>query len=337
MLLGVLEHLQLNAGTSKEPLPDAGMTKLVIIIITFALACFGLYYLILGWLYWPDSSRNSGASIMEREEVRENWKSSCHFKERLQVHLRLGNKYKPKSYKIFGERDSGTNLIEQMVKDNFDLRKSALAGPKHLYSFNACSVVTDAYNVAERSHSNVLMILMHRSPVTWLEAMFRNHHEIKVNNNDTFTSFLTRSPFESFVLNIHSKAFNQKYESYQNIFEMRRTKLACFEEILKNLTIVSPRTELISYDYLAKNQKGVLCSLWTNHNLQTKHPSVATVEDDARPWFRGHTVAREQFSLRCDDRKALNLICENIDWYQEERFGYMKPLECDADFCLTSS
>ena len=37
-----------------------------------------------------------------------------------------------------------------------------------------------------------------------------------------------------------------------------------------------------------------------------------------------------------DDRKALNLICENIDWYQEEKFGYMKPLECNADFCLTS-
>ena len=298
----------------------------------------GLYSLIVTILIVHEAlfTVNTGPGAqLQIDEKSDLFRSGCHLRKGLDSAFDLALKYsdKVKYYKIFGERDSGTNLIERMLKLNFGLTKSKIAGTKHMYSFDACATVQGAIFEAERTRSRVLTIFMHRSPFAWLEAMYRNHHEIKINATETFISFISRTPFESFVLNTHRNDSYRKYESYKNIFELRRKKLACFEKVLlSDIGKNSSHIELISYDFLAKHQRDILCSLWIHHPLKPTRQSFAIVKGDARPWGQGQSINRKKIDM-CDHPDALRQICSSIDWRQEELFGYTQPTQCQTKIC----
>ena len=134
----------------------------------------------------------------------------------------------------------------------------------------------------------------------------------------TFTDFLKRSPFQSHDLNIYSKGYGFQFESFKDIFELRRNKLRCFAFAMDGIA----RTELIGYNYIRNNQHDVLCSLAVNHELVIMNEVRSSLQmHDARPWRKDMKVRNQQYNLSIDD-EVRNLLCSRVNWSLEKLFGF---------------
>ena len=156
------------------------------------------------------------------------------------------------------------------------------------------------------------------------EEKYDEIKEVEGTEEETFTDFLKRSPFQSHDLNIYSKDYGVQFESYKDIFELRRNKLRCFASAMDGIA----RTELISYDYLRNKQHDVLCSLAVNHELVLKNEVRSSLQmHDARPWRRDMEVRNQQYNLSIDD-EVRNLLCSRVDWSLEKLFSFERPRDC---------
>ena len=139
-----------------------------------------------------------------------------------------------KKITIYGERCSGTNYLESIMKNNFEIDITWNYGWKHFYGFN------DYLN-----SDNVLFIGIIRNPFDWINSLFIDKHHIPhhLNNIHDFLNKEFWSIHDNRELgeimedrNIFTK------ERYKNIFELRYIKIKYLLEILhtkvKNCIII---------------------------------------------------------------------------------------------------
>lgn len=130
---------------------------------------------------------------------------------------------------VYGERCSGTNYLENIIKMNFDVNINYTEyGWKHFFGFlNLQSVNTD----------NILFICIVRNPVTWLSSLYINPYHLCLDatkNTDNFLNVPIYSNVDGTNEEIMSDRNIYTGNRYNNIFELRHTKLQFMFDDLPN-------------------------------------------------------------------------------------------------------
>lgn len=82
-------------------------------------------------------------------------------------------------FQVFGERSSGTNVLEYLIAENTDLVRVQNYGWKH------------GFPVALAYHPSSLIVLVVRHPIDWAISMFNNPHAAHADVNTTdFSAFI---------------------------------------------------------------------------------------------------------------------------------------------------
>lgn len=115
--------------------------------------------------------------------------------------------------KIFGERNTNTNYLSQLIDLNFDLVQRKGTVPKAINSFNRILFnnsewykniyfsLTEHVNLGWKhkyvdskafssSDKSLLIITLTKNPYAWLLSMYRNPYHMAVNPNLSFSEFL---------------------------------------------------------------------------------------------------------------------------------------------------
>jgi hypothetical protein len=166
-------------------------------------------------------------------------------------------------FTIFGERCSGTNYLEEIIKSNFEIEITWDYGWKHFFGFNNY-INTD----------NVLFIGIIRNPFDWINSLFIDKHHLashlkkNIRNylNDEFWSIHDKSELGEIMedRNIFSK------ERYKNIFELRFTKIKYLLEILptKVQSCIIIRYEDLIHNFENTINKIKNCGLTIKNNIE---------------------------------------------------------------------
>jgi hypothetical protein len=74
-------------------------------------------------------------------------------------------------YTILGERRSGTNFLEQLISDNFDLKLDWMGGWKHFFG---CS----GYDDKLKNNQDVIYFCIVRNPIDFLISFYNSNPNI---------------------------------------------------------------------------------------------------------------------------------------------------------------
>jgi hypothetical protein len=119
-------------------------------------------------------------------------------------------------YTIYGERNSGTNYLAQLMYKNFD-SSNIFVNNKHFFGHN------DLSNTDE-----ILFIAIVRNPYDWLNSMYKTPYHIE-HMNRNIENFCLDEIFSVIGFGNNDELMQDRniYTKmrYKNIFELRHTKL----------------------------------------------------------------------------------------------------------------
>jgi len=163
-----------------------------------------------------------------------------------------------KKYHIYGERSSGTNFLDRSIKDNFDainvfdnmkdntVENCRTYGYKHWFGDDLDLSNTD----------DVLFLCIVRDPIDWLRSVYRSPRSLDPSMVESQERFLF-GKYESVAL-FYDENISHKlggYEHFNNIFEVRHTKLKWMCEKLPKLV---KNYMLIRYEDLKNDFQGTM-------------------------------------------------------------------------------
>ena len=123
-----------------------------------------------------------------------------------------------RKYTIYGERCSGTNYLEELMTLNFDIPLTWEYGHKHFFGFQDLN-----------NSDDTLFIGIVREPYDWINSLYREQHHLPKNfkNMDDFLNceFYSLDDDTGIEL-IKDRNMCKPDKRYENIFEMRNTKLS---------------------------------------------------------------------------------------------------------------
>ena len=163
-----------------------------------------------------------------------------------------------KKFTIYGERCSGTNYIEELLIQNFDIEVTWEYGWKHFFGFNDLS-----------NSNDILFIGIVRNLCDWVNSLYRKKHHLKPEITVDKKTFLNHS-FYSFDNDGNEYMTDRNIETkerYKNIFELRHVKnkflIEKMPKLVKNYC-------LITYDDLIDNFADVMKKI-KNYGLVVKN------------------------------------------------------------------
>lgn len=187
-----------------------------------------------------------------------------------------------KKFTIYGERCSGTNYLENIIRKNFDAEITWDYGWKHFFGFNDEKL---------EDSDEVLFICIIRNISDWMNSFFREKHHLPLKYKSHLSctekmhEFLNEE-FWSFNDNNRNRDTNKELmydrniytgERYKNIFELRHTKIKWMVEDLpkkvKNYIIIKHEDLIINFeDTLNKiKDKGLSIKSDINFPLNSKY------------------------------------------------------------------
>jgi hypothetical protein len=226
-------------------------------------------------------------------------------------------------FKIYGERCSGTNYLENVILKNFKATLSEKYEYKHFFGFEDQELVNS---------DNTLFICIVRHPIKWINSFYRNmyHLPLKYMNidknekrykflNDEFWSFYDDSGKN---LNTSKEIMADRniytHNRYKNIFELRFTKL---KYLIEDLPKKVKNYIFIRYEDLYSNFNFVMNQI-KNKGLIVKNTlkfpvNILKYKQNNKKFF----VPNE----KVDDIPS-HLIKQNKNWikynYYEKLLGY---------------
>lgn len=166
-----------------------------------------------------------------------------------------------KKVTIYGERCSGTNYLEELLTENFDVTLVWDYGWKHFFGFNELKNTDD-----------VLFIGIVRNLPDWINSLYKKKHHLPKDNTKDVNSFLNN---EFYSVNKDDKEIMNDRNMYtknryKNIFELRHTKNKFLVKDMPNLV---KNYLLITYDDLVNNFENTMkkiknCKLPVKSNIK---------------------------------------------------------------------
>ena len=166
-----------------------------------------------------------------------------------------------KQFTIFGERCSGTNYLEQIMLENFDINITWNYGWKHFFGF---------YDFKQTEEENeTLFIGIVRHPIYWIDSFFKEQHHLQ-NRLKPLDKYL----FDEIIsVNEKNEIMKEDFnyltgKPYKNIFELR---------FMKNYYLINKMPKnvknyiLISYENLRDNFKETASLIHNKFGLKNKY------------------------------------------------------------------
>jgi hypothetical protein len=217
-----------------------------------------------------------------------------------------------KYYVIYGERCSGTNYLEELIKLNVDkIEHVDSYGHKHFFGFQKFE--------KNDNEDNTLFFCIIREPISWLYSLYCNGHHIPKKNR-TLPEFLINKFESEFDDKIISKFDSKDYnyitkKPYKNIFELRKYKNYYFTDVLPTLV---KNCVLIKYEDLVSNPEKIFNDLKHKYNLTLKNDVFKNVDYYMANKNIKFTPRKGEF-----EKQYLDIIYNNIDIKQENQLGYL--------------
>lgn len=227
-------------------------------------------------------------------------------------------------FTILGERCSGTNYLQNLISENFNLDITWEYGWKHFFGFNNYE-----------NSDNVLFIGIVRNPVNWLISLKKNPYHLQKDLLGEWDKFLTEE-FWSFYDNeaTHKEQYNTEImtdrniytnERYANIFESRKVKCGY---LLNDFPKKVKHFILIRYEDLLMDFNKILTQIETFglHTLR-KHECYVNINNifeggginnNKKVDFTNYITSN--WNAIPDEYK--NLIKNSLDTMVEKRLGY---------------
>lgn len=202
------------------------------------------------------------------------------------------------NFTIYGERHSGTNLLESITKESLGLAVTWDFGWKHFFGFVKYQQIVQS--------KNTLFFAIVRNPYDWIIAMYSKQYHIPKENERPFNQFLLN---EWFSIDDYGKEIkNDRHyllgRKYKNLFEMRKAKL---QYIMNYMPKLCNNLCVTTYEHITDRPscfaKTVSKYFGLNYN-DSKMPII---------WNR------KQYEV---PREIKPIIDSNLDWDTEHYFGY---------------
>ena len=163
-------------------------------------------------------------------------------------------------FTIYGERCTGTNYLEELIKNNFNIPLTWDYGYKHFFGYKSLE-----------DSDNTLFLCLVRNPVDWLNSLYEKpyhiHHLRK--NVATFLCAPYSSHYDDTGLEIMEDRNIYTNQRYKNLMELRKVKLRYLYETLP--TIVK-NFYFVRYEDIVKNIVPFLEVIKEQFSLQQKFP-----------------------------------------------------------------
>lgn len=165
-----------------------------------------------------------------------------------------------KQFTIMGERCSGTNYLQELMLENFDINITWNYGWKHFFGFY------DFKKTQEEDETLFIGIVRH--PIYWIDSFFKEQHHMpnkpqKI-NRFLFNEFYSVDDKNNIIKEDLNFINNNKYK---NIFEMRFYKNFY---LLNKMPTNVKHYILINYENLRDNTENVLTMLENKFSLVRK-------------------------------------------------------------------
>jgi hypothetical protein len=213
------------------------------------------------------------------------------------IYLVNNKNYNISNFTIYGERHSGTKLLEELISKNFDIPITWNYGWKHWFGF--CNV-----NDLERAN-NTLFIGIVRNPYDWIMAMKKMPHHVP-NHNKKFNELIHNEWYSISDKNIEiyeDRSYISK-KRYNNIFDMRSKKL---QYLVNYMPFLVGKYALTRYEDLISNKEIFLSTIKRYFRLDRK------IEKDSTKVIKTNYIT---------EKETLDIINKNIDWRIEKIFDY---------------
>ena len=250
---------------------------------------------------------------------------------------------------LLGERNSGTNYVEQVLKEAFyplyathtgrlypfagtpNHTKVPLKQPvngrlpvfgfKHMFRHG---LLSDAEMEELHRLDRILWILVVRNPCDWADGMFRKPWHMCPPDNGTCPSpyiginkaavaGMTRADFFRLPWNDYVESKQQGNFSYRNIFDLRKNKLEMMRQVIHS---VGPRNVKIAH---LKNVEQV-----PERFIQDLKMEFGL---HLREGYRPQRPSNKKHSTLCLTSQEWEIAQSEIDWELEGQFGF-NSLDC---------
>ena len=212
-------------------------------------------------------------------------------------------------YVIYGERCSGTNFVDNVIKTNFGLELRTDLGSKHFFCFNKY----------DNSDDNTLFIGIIRNPIYWINSFSTELHHVP-KENKPINNFLSNEFYsvEENTDNIILKDLNWRtVKKYKNIFELRKMKnfylLNVMKKKVKNYILINYESLLYNYDF-------TLNFIKNKFNLKPIYPVYKQIKQYKKS--DNYNFVKQREILLSPDI-VIN-IWSQLHTQQENRLGYFK-------------
>jgi len=236
-----------------------------------------------------------------------------------------------KNFTIYGERHTGTNLLEASLtgisfyhkdKVSADIPVTWDYGWKHFFGWKNEEI--------KKQGQNTLFLGIVRNPYDWIMAMHNIKHHIPKTNYELH-NFLTNEWY-SVSRNKNTKPSNQirtapffkpkikqqkvfeeiitdrnlkTKERYRNIFELRAVKL---DYLYNTMPTIAQNYEFIRYEDLCSQYPTIITNILDKYQINYSEPSIQI--KDKKPYAISQEVK--------------TIIDTHIDWDIENQVGYNK-------------
>ena len=226
-------------------------------------------------------------------------------------------------FTIYGERCSGTNYLEELILNNFDVSLTWEYGWKHFFGFKDDKL---------KSSDDTLFICIVRDIHEWMNSFFREMHHLPLRYknislytkkkeflNDEFWSFDDSNGNRNINNEIMTDRNIYNKCRYQNIFELRHIKL---RYLIEDLPKKVENYIFIRYEDLIND--------FNNTMIKIKNMGLKKKENLLSPENTFNYKKKEDIKFNKNDTKK-NFISKdeilnnpNLIPYYENKLGYIK-------------
>jgi hypothetical protein len=218
-------------------------------------------------------------------------------------------------YKIFGERCTGTNYLEELMKANFDIEKAMLCS-KHFFGFN------DLTNT-----NHILFMVIVRNPIDWLNSLYKRKHHLPNHLTKSVPKFINSEWYSIYDIPNHEKYGEEIIEDrniytnerYKNIFELRHIK---HKYLIDDLPVMVKNYIIIKYEDLINDFNKIM------HNIKQK--GIKIKDKKTFPinitWNCKNKIKKHVFKLETSKKVITsNRIYKHLNFnsYYEKILGYV--------------
>ena len=213
--------------------------------------------------------------------------------------------------RIYGERNSGTNFLHQLMKNNFDttnyMRNSC---DKHYSPQDDKRLTTHEEDILKnQENKTIVKIFIFRKLEHWLVSMFHNPYCIHFTCNHTFTNFLNEPLSIKNKQHISPIRYNS-YDEGHTIFEVRYHKYQRIKEYCEQ----NENVVLVSLEYLQNDDNCIhfLKELNTRYNFNKKEDEFKLVEKHTKNRNiplknRTYKINHEDYQSEIDKHKNIEI------------------------------